>query len=56
MQSDNSLRRALEIAHLPSTRLPSIHERTMLWIAIERLVGPHDHVVVPTLKPERAAI
>ena len=26
----------------------------MVWIAIERLVGPHDHVVVPALIPERA--
>src|SRR5262245_24005979 len=44
--------RALEIAHLPVRAAEQFTSERMLWIAIERLVGPHDHVVVPALIPE----
>ena len=45
--------RALEIAHLPVSACQQFKSERMSWIAIERFVGPHDHVVVPTLKQER---
>jgi hypothetical protein len=47
------LMKALEIAHLPVGGCDRFMSGRMVWIAIERLVGPHDHVVVPTLNPAR---
>ena len=47
------LTRAREIAHHPVRACEQFTSEEMLWIAIERLVGPHDHVIVPTLIPER---
>src|SRR6266540_514745 len=44
---------AREIAHLPVGNCQHCTSERMLWIAIERFVGPHDHVIVPTLIPER---
>ena len=44
---------ALEIAQLPVRASQQFTSHPMFWIAIERFVGPHDHVVVPTLIPER---
>ena len=42
-----------EIALLPVGAHEQFTSEQMSWIAIERLVDPHDHVVVPTLIPER---
>ena len=44
---------AFEIAFLPVRADQQFTSEQMLRIAIERLVDPHDHVVVPTLIPER---
>src|SRR4029077_10976584 len=45
--------RALEIAHLPVRPSPQFTSEQMSWIAIARLVGPGDDVIVPALVPER---
>src|SRR5205814_4644323 len=44
---------ALEIAYLPVRACQQFTSEPISWIAIERLVGPYDHVIVPTLIPER---
>ena len=44
---------ALEIAQLPVRAHEQFTSDMMFWIAIERLVGKDDHVVVPTLIPAR---
>ena len=54
LPSDNSLparSRSPIFQYAPSEQFTG---EQMLWIAIERLVGPHDHVVVAAQIPERA--